>query len=403
MKNVELLSPAGSFEKLRAAVRFGADAVYLAGKDFGMRAGADCFDNDGLAEAVEYCRARQKRVYLTLNVMPHPAQYPALRAFLRDIGDIPFDAFIIGDLGVLSLVRKLLPRRAVHVSTQASVVSAESANTWYDLGAKRVVLSRELTLDEIAAIRRDTPPELELEAFIHGAMCVSYSGRCLISNHLTGRDANLGACTQPCRWEYEIREKKHENSPLTLDAGCDGTFIFGSKDLCMIEHVPELMESGICSFKIEGRMKSAYYAAVTANAYRMAIDAYVRDPAGYRFDPAWLTELESVSHREYDTGFFFGKPIADPKLASTPGYVTPARYIGDCVGYKDGVAAFTQKNKVCVGETVELLAPGRTGRAFTIERMTDENGAPIDSAPHPDMKFYVDIPFEAAPGDILRG
>lgn len=401
--NVELLSPAGNFEKLRAALRFGADAVYLAGREFGMRAGADCFDMNGLRQAAEYCRERGKRVYLALNTMPHGDEYPRLEEYLKALDGVPVDAYIVADIGVLSLVKKISPSRRIHVSTQASAVSAAAARAWRALGADRIVLSRELTLGEIREIRRDTPPELELEAFVHGAMCVSYSGRCLISNYLTGRDANRGACTQPCRWEYEIREKKHPDDPLTLDCGGDGTYIFGSKDLCMIEHIPELMNSGICSFKIEGRMKSAYYAAVTANAYRMAMDAYRRDGADYKFDPALLRELESVSHREYDTGFFFSRPANDPKLAKSAGYMTPARYLADCVGYENGRAAFRQRNKVCAGQRVELLSPGSTGRAFTAERMYGENGGRIDSAPRPDELFYIEIPFPAKEGDILRG
>lgn len=401
---IELLSPAGNFEKLRAAVNYGADAVYLAGRMFGMRAGADCFSTSELKDAVAYCHARGKKVYLALNTMPHPDEYAKLENYLHELDGIPFDAYIVADLGVMSKVKEISPHREIHISTQASVVSAASANMYFMLGAKRVVLSRELTFDEISAIRRDTPPELELEAFIHGAMCVSYSGRCLISNHFTGRDANRGECAQPCRWVYNISEPKHPDMPLTMDEGSDGTFLFGSKDLCMIEHIPQLLESGITSFKIEGRMKSVYYAAVTANVYRMAIDRYLDDPANYKYDPAWRTELESVSHREYDTGFFFSKPSEDARLAKSAGYLRSRAYIGDCTEYDAarGIACFVQKNKVCVGETVELLSPGKTGRKFVIEKMYKESGEQIDSCPHPFMKFYVEIPFEAKPGDILR-
>ncbi len=401
---IELLSPAGNLEKLRAAILYGADAVYLAGRMFGMRAGADCFDMQELNEAVSYCHERGKKVYLTVNTMPHPDEYPHLERYLHELDGVDFDAYIVADLGVISKIKEISPQREIHVSTQASVVSAASANMYHSLGAKRVVLSRELTFDEIAAIRRDTPPELELEAFIHGAMCVSYSGRCLISNHFTGRDANRGACAQPCRWIYRISEEKRPDMPLTIDEGRDGTFLFGSKDLCMIEHIPQLMESGISSFKIEGRMKSVYYAAVTANTYRMAIDRYLADPKGYMFDPAWRAELESVSHREYDTGFFFDRPIDDAKVAASAGYLQSRAYIGDCVEY-DGarrIAGFVQKNKLCVGDSAELLSPGKTGRRFTVQKMFDENGEQIDSCPRPFMKFYIEMPFEAAPGDILR-
>ena len=401
---IELLSPAGNFEKLRAAVLYGADAVYLAGQMFGMRAAAGCFTLDELEQAVDYCHTRGKKAYLTLNTMPHPDEYALLEKYLNDIAPIPFDAYIIADLGVLSLVKEISPDREIHISTQASVVSARGAKMYYDLGAKRVVLSRELTFDEIADIRKNTPPELELEAFIHGAMCISYSGRCLISNHFTGRDANRGACAQPCRWIYNICEEKRPEMPLTVEQGENGTFLFGSKDLCMIEHIPELMKSGITSFKIEGRMKSAYYAAVTANAYRIAIDRYLENPEGYAFDPLLLRELESVSHREYDTGFFFSKPLDDAKVAKDPGYLEARAYLADCVGYdeKTGVAEFVQKNKATVGMNAEILSPGKTGKAFVIDNMTDEKGVQIESCPRPFMHFFVKMPFEVKVGDILR-
>lgn len=401
---IELLSPAGNFEKMKAALHYGADAVYLAGQQFGMRAAAGCFTVDELKDAADYCHTRGKKLYLTLNVMPHPFEYPALERFLKEIADIPIDAYIVADLGVLSLVKKISPDKEIHISTQASVLSAESANMYMSLGAKRVVLSRELTFEEIADIRAKTPKELELEAFIHGAMCISYSGRCFISNHFTGRDANRGACTQPCRWIYEFTEEKRPDMPITAEQSERGTLLFGSKDLCMIEHIPLLMQSGITSFKIEGRMKSVYYTAVTANAYRLAIDSYLKDPEHYSFDPALLRELESVSHREYDTGFFFDTPQSDPKLAKNAGYLESKAYLADCVSYdKDtGLALFVQKNKVIAGITAEILSPSKTGRAFTVENMYDEHKNPIDSAPRPYERFFIKVPFEVAPGDILR-
>lgn len=401
---IELLSPAGNFEKLKAAILYGADAVYLSGKMFGMRAFADCFETDELKQAAEYCHARGKKAYLTLNTMPHPDEYPALEKYLNDIKDIPLDAYIIADLGVLSLVKEIVPDMEIHISTQASIVSAASANMYYKLGAKRVVLSRELSFSEIADIRKNTPPELELEAFIHGAMCISYSGRCLISNHFTGRDANRGACAQPCRWVYNICEEKRPEMPIGIEQGKDGTFLFGSKDLCMIEHIPELMQSGITSFKIEGRMKSAYYAAVTANAYRIAIDNYLKDPSGYTYDPSLLTELESVSHREYDTGFFFDKPLDDAKVAKDVGYIAPKAYLADCIAYDKTTnrATFIQKNKASVGMSAQILSPGKTGVDISITDMFDKNGDPIENCPHPYMEFSMTVPFELKCGDILR-
>ncbi len=399
---LELLSPAGNFEKMKAALHYGADAVYLAGKMFGMRAFADCFTIEELREACDYAHTRGKKVYLTINTMPHPDEYPALEKYLKDIADIPLDAYIIADLGVLSLVKKISPDRDIHISTQASVVSAEGANMYGSLGASRIVLSRELSFDEIRKIRRDTNPDIELEAFIHGAMCISYSGRCLISNHFTGRDANRGACAQPCRWVYNISEEKRPEMPLTMEEGRDGTFLFGSKDLCMIEHIPELCESGITSFKIEGRMKSVYYAAITANCYRMAIDSYLADKENYKFDTRLLLELESVSHREYDTGFYFDAPMDDAKVASTVGYLKSKAYLADCIDYKDGIGTFIQKNKLTVGEAVEVISPGKTGVGFTVTSMYDENGDAIESCPRPYMLFKMPVPFEIKAGDIIR-
>ena len=400
----ELLSPAGNFEKLCAALRYGADAVYLAGQMFGMRAGADCFDNDGLKKAVQYCHAHGKKVYLALNTMPHPNEYPCLENYLRELEPVPFDAYIVADLGVMSKVKEISPEREIHISTQASVVSADTALMYYKLGARRVVLSRELTLDEIKKIRSQIPEDLELEVFIHGAMCVSYSGRCLISNYFTNRDANRGACAQPCRWVYAITEPSRRDMPLGIEQNSQGTFLFGSKDLCMIEHIPQLLDSKVKSFKIEGRMKSVYYAAVTANTYRMAMDAYLRDGDNYRFDPAWRTELESVSHRQYDTGFFFDRPMDDAKIASDSGYIKPVSYIGDCISYDadSRLACFVQKNKLCVGQTAQILSPGYTGRQFTVEKMFDKDMQPISDCPHPFMKFFIKMPFEISPGDILR-
>ncbi len=401
---IELLSPAGDFEKLRAAIHYGADAVYLAGTRFGMRAAAGCFEINELKDACDYCHSRGKKMYLTLNTMPHPDEYNALRTFLKDIDDIPIDAYIIADLGVLSMVKSISPKKEIHISTQASVVSAESAKMYHSLGAKRVVLSRELTFEEIADIRKNTPPELELEAFVHGAMCISYSGRCLISNHFTGRDANRGACAQPCRWVYNITEEKRPDMPLTMEQEQTGTFLFGSKDLCMIEHIPDLCESGICSFKIEGRMKSAYYTAVTANSYRIAIDSYISDPAHYTFNTELLRELNSVSHREYDTGFFYDKPQIDAKVASTTGYISPKAYIAYCIGYdkESERAEFIQKNKACEGDRCEILSPGKTGVPIILCDMRDENGEPINCCPRPFMKFSIKAPFEIKAGDILR-
>ena len=400
----ELLSPAGSFEKLRAALLYGADAVYLAGNMFGMRAAAANFTDEELAEAVQYTHARGKKVYLTLNTMPREYEYDALAKYLSRIGGIGPDACIIADIGVLGLVREMLPDMEIHISTQTSCVSAASAKMWHLLGAKRVVLARELTMEEVMRIRDNLPPEVELECFIHGSMCVSYSGRCLLSNHFTGRDGNRGMCARPCRWNYVITEEKRPEMPLPVEQTEHGTFIMSSKDMCMIEHIPELMKSGVDSFKIEGRMKSAYYTAVVTNAYRMAIDAYTADPANYTYDPLWLRELESVSHREYATGYWFDRAIENAQTVTDMGYLREKAYLAVVTDYdpETGIAQFIQRNKVTSGTDAEMISPGKVGRALPVHSLKNEAGEDIESAPHPFMKFSMPVPFAVREGDILR-
>ncbi|MBR7100787.1 MAG: U32 family peptidase [Clostridia bacterium] len=406
----ELLCPAGNFEKMKSAILYGADAVYLASDMFGMRAAADNFTLDELSDAVKYAHERNVKIYVTVNTMPHTKEYEILGTYLKKFDQIGVDALIIADLGVFLLAKELIPNMEIHVSTQASIVSAAAATAWYNLGAKRVVLARELSLKEINEIRRNTPKELELECFIHGSMCISYSGRCLLSNYYTGRDANRGACAQPCRWNYNnaspivFAEEKRPEDALSLEEYKEGSYVMSSKDMCMIEHIPELMESGIDSFKIEGRMKSAYYTSICANTYRMAIDEYIKDPISYKFNEAWLRELESVSHREYATGFYFDDPMKNPQTVTQNGYLREKAYL--CVAKTekdaDGYATFMQKNKLIRGESVELITPGKCGRGFLADDMTDENGNPIESAPHPFMLFRLKVPFDVKPGDILR-
>ncbi len=417
----ELLSPAGNFEKLKAALLYGADAVYLAGQMFGMRAAADNFTVEELYQAAEYVHARGKRLYLTVNTMPHVGEYPALRCFLSEIASAGIDAMIVADMGVFSTIREILPDMEIHISTQASIVSPASALAWAKLGAKRLVLARELTLSEIAAIRAALPDDVELEAFIHGSMCVSYSGRCLLANAFNGRDGNRGTCSQPCRWNYAIVEEKRPEMcfPIEQQEGV-GSFILSSKDMCMIEHIPELMQSGVHSFKIEGRMKSAYYTAVVTNAYRLAIDAYERDPAGYRFDPAWLSELESVSHREYGTGFYFDDPMQEPQLVSQCGYLREKAYYSTAIEYDASEAEvilaagvpmenaqgrlfrFIQRNKVSRGEGAEMISPGAVGRPFEVTELYAPDGSPLESTPHPSMIYWCRVPFAVHEGDIMR-
>ena len=422
-KKPELLAPAGNFEKMKAAFRYGADAVYIGGKLFGMRSAADNFTVEEICRAVEYAHARGKKLYLTVNTMPHADEYPALREYLASLKDSGIDACIVADLGVLAEVKKILPETEIHVSTQAGIVSPESALAYVALGATRVVLARELTLREIKLIRDALPESIEIEAFVHGSMCVSYSGRCMLSHHLTGRDANRGGCTQPCRWNYKIVEEKRPDVPLPIEENEIGTFIMSSKDMCTVGIIPEIVAAGVNSFKIEGRMKSVYYTSLVTNAYRIAIDAFYADPEGYALDESILLELDSVSHREYCTGYYLDEPKDEANLCTTGGYIREKAYFAEapapeCDAEKDALPTlpesleeenedgrlylFIQRNKVKLGDIAEVISPGKVGRAFTVRELYLPDGTPIESAPHPSMHFFVRVPFPVAPGDIMR-
>ncbi len=394
-------------EKFKSALCYGADAVYIAGNVFGMRAAATNFDVESIFEAVKHAHSLGKKVYLTVNTMPHWYEYEMLENYLGEIGDSGVDALIVSDLGVFETVRKILPKMQIHISTQANSVSHASCNAWHKMGASRIVLARELNLNEIREIRKRISSELELECFIHGSMCISYSGRCLISGNLNGRDANRGACSQPCRWNYkmyEIEEEKRPNERMPIIETDQGTFIMASKDMCMIEHIPDLMECGIDCFKIEGRMRSAYYTACVTNAYRMAIDSYVADKQNYKFDPLLMKELESVSHRDYSTGYFYDNVNENANITIGSKNVCEQSYYAIAEGYdaNTGLAYFRQRNKFKVGDKADLLSPGKVGISFTVEQILDEKGNTIESAPHPGMYVYVKTPFEVKPGDILR-
>ncbi len=419
IKKPEILSPAGNFEKLKAAVRYGADAVYAAGEKFGMRSACGNFSRDELASAVRYAGDNGVKLYVTVNVMPRDSEYGELRDYLSFLGEIGVDAVIVSDIGVMELVKKAAPNVALHVSTQASTVSAAACAAWASLGAKRVVLARELTLEEIKRIRENVPDELELEAFVHGSMCIAYSGRCLLSQYFTGRDANRGACAQPCRWIYredgesqiEVREEKRPDIPIPIVQSGGDTFVMSSRDLCMIEHLPKLIEAGVNSFKIEGRVKSAYYAAVVTNTYRMALeDCFASFEKYGSFEncscpPEYMRELCSVSHREYDTGFFFAPPHERANTVSAAGYIREKSYLATALSDSgpDMTALFTQRNKLVKGDGAELLTVGRTGLPFTASELWDENGVPIDSTPHPGQVFRLRVPYDVKEGDILRG
>lgn len=403
----ELLSPAGNFEKMKAAFLYGADAVYLAYERFGMRAAADNFTIEELKEALLYAHSRGKKVYLTLNTLPRENEYPELERFIKILSEMDdkIDAAIVADAGVFALIKRVFPSLEIHISTQAGIVSSADCLFWYNLGAKRAVLARELSLEEIKMIKKNIPEDMEIEVFVHGSMCISFSGRCLLSNNLVSRDANRGMCAQPCRWNYTIREEKRQDTAFPIEEEKEGTYIMSSKDMCMVEYMSDLIRAGITSFKIEGRMKSAYYAAVVTNAYRAAIDGYMKDGDSFVLDKRWTSELESVSHREYCTGYFFDDPMKNAQTCTMPGYMREKAYLAVAIedDKEKGLSLFVQRNKLCVGDKAELISPGKFGRAFEISEMYDENMNVIESAPHPFMKFYIKVPFEVREGDILRG
>lgn len=392
----ELLAPAGDMERLEMALHYGADAVYLAGKQFGLRASAGNFDPVQLRQAIELCHSGGTKAYLTVNVLPHEHQLTGLPEFLTDAASCGVDGFIIADLGVMRMAKRHAPEVPIHVSTQLGVVNSETANMLYELGAKRVVLAREMSMEDIRALRANTPPELELEAFVHGAMCVSFSGRCLLSNYLTGRDANGGACSQPCRWKYHLVEEKRPGEYFEIGED-GGTYILNSSDMCMIEHIDDLVQAGISSFKIEGRMKSAYYAAIATNAYRHAIDDYA---AGREFDPIWLDECMKLSHRKYSTGFYYGQP---GQYYADAHYFTDADVCGIVLSCDENrYATISQRNKFSLGDKLELVSPDFRPVQFTVGEMQNAAREAILSAPHPMMELHMTLPVKADRLSILR-
>lgn len=357
MQKIELLSPAGDFERLRLAVRFGADAVYVGGSSYGMRSNPSNFNAGQLKEAVAFVHENGKKLYLTCNTLPRNNELPELPEFLKYAADVGVDAFIIADMGVLRLAKKYAPDTDVHISTQAGIVNYASALAFYEMGAKRIVTARELSLDEIRGIRDKCPPELEIEAFVHGAMCMSFSGRCILSDYLTARDANRGDCSQPCRWKYSLVEEKRPGEYFPVNQEEDGTYIFNSRDLCMIEHIPQLVSAGIDSFKIEGRAKSEYYTAAVTHAYRAAVDAYLKAPSAEFKPPAWIVEeMDKISHREYTTGFYFG-PIKKGQVTDYGGYVRAWEVCALVKSVDSGRVTVDQRNRFYEGEQLEVLEP----------------------------------------------
>ncbi|MCI6022036.1 MAG: U32 family peptidase [[Bacteroides] pectinophilus] len=403
-RNIELLIPASSLEVLKVAVMFGADAVYIGGEAFGLRAKAKNFSLEEMKEGVEFAHAHDVKVYVTANILAHNKDLDGAREYFEELKQVGMDALIISDPGMFTIAKEVLPDVDIHISTQANNTNYATFNFWYKMGARRVVTARELSLEEIKTIRKNIPDDLEIETFIHGAMCISYSGRCLLSSFMAGRDANQGACTHPCRWKYSVVEESRPGEYMPVYENERGTFIFNSKDLCMIEHIPELVEAGIDSFKIEGRMKTALYVATVARTYRLAIDDYLRDPEYYRSRiPFYKSEISKCTYRQYTTGFFFGKPDKDTQIYDSNTYEHEYTYlgiVGDCIG--DGMYSVEQRNKFSVGETIEVMKPDGTNVECSVIEIKDDEGNAMESAPHPKQKLWINLGTKLDRYDIIR-
>ena len=400
MTNVEILAPAGNLEKLKTAIDFGADAVYLGGSRLNLRAFADNFTNEEIGEGVKYAHERGKKVYVVLNVFPHNSDLIGLEEYLLELQKLEVDAILASDPSIIITAKEVVPDMEIHLSTQANNVNWKSALYWYNQGVKRIVLARELSMKEISEIREKLPKDCDLEAFVHGAMCMSYSGRCLMSNYMTGRVSNRGACAQPCRYKYYLMEEKRPGEYFPINEDEHGTYIMNSKDLCMIEHIDEVIKAGVFSLKIEGRMKSAYYVAAVVKAYRQAVDAYLKDPENYKFNPEWMDSLLKVSHRNYYTGFYYGQP---EQIYDNSSYIRQADIVGIVLEYdkETHIATIQQKNKVFDGDEVEILRPEGPAFNVTLDDMRENNGTKIDSAPRAEMIFKVKVDKELKEKDFL--
>lgn len=404
MKKVELLAPAGNLEKLKMAIVYGADAVYIGGEEFGLRASADNFSEANMKEGIEFAHKKGVKVYITMNIIPHNDDLKGMEGYIKNLLEQNVDAILISDPGVFSIVRQVASEMEIHLSTQANNTNYKSALFWHELGVKRVVLARELSLAEIKEIRENTPKELELEAFVHGAMCISYSGRCLLSNYLAGRDSNRGKCAHPCRWKYYLMEEKRPGEYLPVYENEKGTFIYNSKDICMIEHIPEIIDSGITSLKIEGRMKSSFYVALIVKAYREAIDKYYEDRENYSVDPEWMVEISKASHREYSTGFYFGKMNNGGQTYDISSYIREYDFIGVVLDYDEatGIAKIEQRNRMFTGDEIEVVRPGGKFFKQKISSMKDEFGDETHVAQHPQMIVYIPMEEKVEMYSILR-
>ena len=404
MRKTELLVPASSLEVLKIAVIYGADAVYIGGEAFGLRAKAKNFTPEEMREGIDFAHAHQVKVYVTANILAHNEDLDGVESYFKELEEMKADAIIISDPGIFAIAKKVCPEMEIHISTQANNTNYGTYLFWHQLGAKRVVSARELSLKEIKEIRNHIPEDMEIETFIHGAMCISYSGRCLLSNYFTGRDANQGACTHPCRWKYSVVEEKRPGEYFPVYENERGTYIFNSKDLCMIEHVPEMMESGIDSFKIEGRMKTALYVATVARTYRKAIDDYLVSPQLYKDHLPWYREqISNCTYRQFTTGFFFGKPDETTQIYDSNTYLKGYTYLG-MIGKANeaGYYSLEQRNKFWLGEEIEVMKPNGDNILVKVLKILDENGQEMDSAPHPQQQLYIDLGMNLDEFDILR-
>jgi U32 family peptidase len=404
MRKIELLAPAGNMEKLRMAIIYGADAVYIGGEKFGLRASAGNFNIEEIKEAVHFVHEQGKKLYVTVNIIPHNEDFIGLSEYLKDIEDAGVDAIIFSDPGVYLVAKESVPNMELHLSTQANNTNYRSAEFWHKQGVKRIVLARELSFEEIKETVEKSPEDLEFETFVHGAMCMSYSGRCLLSNYMVGRDANKGECAHPCRYKYYLVEERRPGQYMPIEEDERGAYIFNSKDLCMIEYIPELVDAGITSFKIEGRMKSAYYVASVVRAYRMAIDSYLADPLKYVFKQEWLEEFSKASHREFSTGFYNNKPDSSGQVYDSSAYVRDYAFTGLVLEYNEetGIATVEQRNKMILGDEIEVIGPKRDMFAQKLEKMWNADGEEIESAPHPQMIIKIKMAKPVAKFDILR-
>ncbi|HAV27201.1 MAG TPA: peptidase U32 [Lachnospiraceae bacterium] len=404
MRKPELLLPGGSLDVLKVAVLYGADAVYIGGESFGLRAKAKNFSRAEMEEGIAFAHEHGAKVYVTANIFAHDADLEGAAAYFRELSEIGPDAVLVADPGMFMLAKRNAPNLELHISTQANNTNYETCLFWHELGAKRIVTARELSLREIKDIRAHIPDELEIESFVHGAMCISYSGRCLLSSYLAGRDANRGLCTHPCRWKYAVMEETRPGEYMPIEENERGTFIFNSKDLCMIEHLPDLYEAGIDSFKIEGRMKTALYVATAARTYRLAMDAYERDPKEYEEKLPWFREqIADCTYRKFTTGFFYGRPDQEDQIYDSNTYVNNYTFLGivrEIDGNGDAVTE--QKNKFCVGDTIEIMKPDGRNVVTKVLALHDGEGQSMDSAPHPKQELHIRLEAEAEPWDILR-